>query len=642
MRAGGSKRGLVSISLAFALAFSITFLATPVLAEAVISEPGGTTIEVEQGQEFVLSFRLEWDEPDAGFFAISLKWLCPENNPAENFTIDNVSAYFDNDQTINAAVTSETESPSENGTLYVKVIGTPAGENTNGQFDVDITILAGSEGFPHIPTNNHPIEIDGSILVAEALPWLDYYPPDPVITVRVPVRRSAAVSILPSYQSGLPGANLSYTVTVTNTGNATDNYVLEASDDAGWSPTVLPSSLVIPDGENGIATLSVTVPTDAIGCTNDNITVTATSTENALASAENTCLAHATIVRGVDVSISPTSGSAQPESDILYTVTVANTGNAEDTFDLTPSDNAGWSLDVTPGSLTVPPFENRTTTLSVTVPSSTPYCTEDNITVTATSRENTEVSDNASCIGHAAVLRRVGVVISPVRLSAMPGGTLSYTVTVTNTGNVWDNYSLAASDTAGWSPTVSPPTMALAMGQSDNATLSVTVADVAPCTEDNVTVTATSSENAEVSDNDSCIAHRVKAEFSLTTLYKVTLDLDFYLHTSAMIVAKFYTYADAYDNESIAWSGTTPTQVTISENIPHPENKAVKKVRLDLTTDNTENVIATIGSFVVRRDDLFGRIMAIKGRWPYASPDERDNLFQEIMDIKGQWPIAPS
>ena len=134
----------------------------------------------------------------------------------------------------------------------------------------------------------------------------------------------------------------------------------------------------------------------------------------------------------------------------------------------------------------------------------------------------------------------------------------------------------------------------------------------------------------------------MKAEFSLATLYKVTLDLDFYLHTGAMIVAKFYTYADAYDNESIVWNGTTPTQLSLSENIPHPENKAVENVRLDLTTDNTENVIATIGSFVVRRDDLFGRMMAIKGRWPYASPDERNALFQEIMDMKGQWPIAPS
>jgi len=450
------------------------------------------------------------------------------------------------------------------------------------------------------------------------------------------VVRAAKVSISPGYQSGLPGAILSYAVTVKNTGNVTDNYILTTSDTRGWGRTISPSSLVIPAGENDNATLSVTVPINAIGCTNDNIKVTATS-KNVLVSAENTCVAHATIVRGVDVSISPPYDSAQPESDIIYTVTVANTGNFGDTYGLTPSDNASWPLNITPSSLTVPPFENRTATLRVTVPSNTPYCTMDNITVTAT---GTGVSDNASTIGHAAELRRVGVVISPVRRSALPGGTLSYTVTVTNTGNIWDNYSLAASDTRGWGPTVLPSTLALAMGQSDNATLSVTVPSVSPCTEDNVTVTVTSLTNNTVSDNDSCIAHRAKAEFSLITVYKVAVDLDFYLHTGARIVAKFYTYLGTYQNESIVWSGPTPMQLTLSENISHPENKPVENLTLYLA-NNVGIVIETIDSYVVTRSDLIKRMSQIKGRWDLAPPEEKTALIQEVAGIKSKWPYAP-
>jgi hypothetical protein len=176
---------LLVFAIVLSMTISLTFTATPVLAEQLISQPGGTTITVQQGQEFVLSFRMAYDEPVDGRFAITLKWVSPDNNPAENFTIVGVSAYFDNGQPIVAAVTSETEAPYDNiGTLYVRVIGTPVGEPNDGPFNVDVTVLAGSEGVAHIP-GIHTIEIDGSILVAEELPWLEYFPPDPVITIEV-------------------------------------------------------------------------------------------------------------------------------------------------------------------------------------------------------------------------------------------------------------------------------------------------------------------------------------------------------------------------------------------------------------------------------------------------------------------------
>jgi len=89
------------------------------------------------------------------------------------------------------------------------------------------------------------------------------------------------------------------------------------------------------------------------------------------------------------------------------------------------------------------------------------------------------------------------------------------------------------------------------------------------------------------------------------------------------------------------WSGMTPDNVIFSKVVPHPENKAVEKVVLALT-DNEGNVISIIASFIVTKDDLFSRIRAIKGEWPYASPEEKDALMAEIRGIKGQWPYAPS
>ena len=454
MRTEGLKRGLVPISLAFALVFSIIFLATPVLAEAVISEPGGTTENVDPGQEFVLPFRLQWDEPDAGFFAITLKWFSPENNPAENFTIVGVSAYFDNTQSISAAVTSETETPLNNGTLYVRVVGTTVGDLNNGPFNVDITFLAGSEGFAHVPTGNHPIEIDGSILVAEALPWEEYYPPDPVITVRV-LGRGMAVAILPDYQSGPPGVTLGYTVTITNTGTFDDSYTLTINDNESWGLSLSENWFEnVAPGENRTATLSVTVPENEVPSTEDNIMVIATSQEDPNVSNYDTCIAHAEEVRHeVEVFISPSDQSAPAGTTLSYTVIVRNIGSVEDNYSLSVNDNAvpSWGLTLPENRFeNVAPGENRGATLNVTIPVDAVTGTEDNITVTAISQGDNTVNDNASCIARALSIRGVEIAVSPEYQVAPPETTLTYTVTVTNTGNVEDTYALTVGDSASW------------------------------------------------------------------------------------------------------------------------------------------------------------------------------------------------
>lgn len=100
----------------------------------------------------------------------------------------------------------------------------------------------------------------------------------------------------------------------------------------------------------------------------------------------------------------------------------------------------------------------------------------------------------------------VSASISPPDNSGSPGTALSYTVQVTNTGNVRDTYALTASDNASptWSPTVAPTSLTLAEGGIGFATLSVTIPnDAASGAIDNLTVTAT---GTGVSDSDSCIA----------------------------------------------------------------------------------------------------------------------------------------
>ena len=239
----------------------------------------------------------------------------------------------------------------------------------------------------------------------------------------------------------------------------------------------------------------------------------------------------------------------------------------------------------------------------------------------------------------------VSVSISPSENSALPAENLIYTVTVTNVGALADNYDLTVSDNEGWNLTLSENLIEnIGPGENNTVTLIVKIPENAPPdTNDNILVVAVSQTDNTVTGSNTCIAQVLspKAEFSLVTLYKVGLDTKLYLENGSKLVVKFYTYGDAYENENVFWSGTTPAHVDRNENVPHPENISTKKVRLDLTTDDTENVISTIATFTVRRSNLMSRLVEIYLEWPFADFALKNVLYAEISDIYLQWPFAP-
>jgi len=395
---------------------------------------------------------------------------------------------------------SDNAAPSWNPTVSPTSLTIAAGDNATATLSVtipesvvpctgdNITVTATSQGDPNVSDND--------TCIAHAA-----------------IVRGVRLFISPIYRENLPGGTLNYVVRVFNTGNVEDNYALENLDNEGWTLTLDDALLTIPPQENRTTTLGVVIPENAVPCTKDNITITATSTENTEVSAENSCIAHVKVLRGVSVSISPSHRSDVPGATLSYTVTVTNTGNVADSYNLTISDNAipSWNPTVSPTFLTIAAGGSDTATLNVTIPENVVAYTEDNITVTATSTENAEVSAENSCIAQALAVRGVTVSVLPTYQENLPGGGLTYNVIVTNTGNIVDNYALTVSDDAGWGPTIFPISLAITPGTSDNAALSIIIPENAViCTRDNITVTATSTENAEISAEKSCVAHAAK------------------------------------------------------------------------------------------------------------------------------------
>jgi len=507
------RPGLTVPLLALAIVFSMVLVATPAYSGGCISHPHGTIIEVASGENFLLRYRLYWNEPGwDGAYGVNLTWYNYGNKPEENLTFLSARAYFDNNENITTDVTLSSF-PSGADTGWTLTLDSTGYFNPNDDnFTVDIWMRASGTGNkPHKPTDNHPISCGGlrAVTVFES-GIVDIPGTETPITIRV-LGRGVSVSISPYYQSGPNGTTLTYTVTVNNTGSVPDNYVLTVSDNAGWGDNIWLDDnqfLNVPQGENRTTTLRVRIPGDATGCTEDNIWVKATSQGDNTVSDNDSCIAHVTIARGVQVLIAPPSQENENGGTLAYTVTVKNTGNVQENFQLTKGDNAGWALILDNDWLLVPKGENRTTRLTVNIPSNARGCTWDNIWVKATSNDNAATFDNKSCLAHVRVVRGVDVSISPSYLSGLPWATLDYTVTVANTGNAEDIYDLMASDDAGWSSSTSPTSLTIPPWENRTATLNVTVPPSAiGCTEDNITVTATSQGDPSVKDNASCVAH---------------------------------------------------------------------------------------------------------------------------------------
>jgi len=135
---------------------------------------------------------------------------------------------------------------------------------------------------------------------------------DPYLKITYTLMYGVSASISPSYQGGLPGVTLNYTVTVTNKGSVPDTYSLTTADTLGWGRTISPSSLSLAAGASGTATLTVSIPSGAENCTKDNVRVIATGTG---VSAENSCIAHATAAP--PPTLPPTEDNTPPPTPSL-------------------------------------------------------------------------------------------------------------------------------------------------------------------------------------------------------------------------------------------------------------------------------------------------------------------------------------
>jgi uncharacterized membrane protein len=293
---------------------------------------------------------------------------------------------------------------------------------------------------------------------------------------------------------GYPGQTLWYTHTVTNSGNTADTYELSVQSDLRWSVSVTPLTVTLSPGAGALVTVTVLIPPAAEPPLTDVTTVTVRSLADPLVF--DTATDTTTVVEepraGIEFEPALQEGVAYVGETYYYYHTLTNTGNIQDTFDLTWS--ADWTTGVTPTMVTLLPGASQEVVVTVAVPLTAPAGAQDVVTVTATSRFDETVFRAVHDTTIATDEIHADVSLEPDNAgSGTPGQVLLYSHTVQNRGTASDTYTLTANSNAGWASTVAPLTVTLSPGARAAVLVTVIIpADATPGSQDVTTVTARS------------------------------------------------------------------------------------------------------------------------------------------------------
>ena len=344
---------------------------------------------------------------------------------------------------------------------------------------------------------------------------------EPCSLIATPTWSVDVVSILPSPQSGVPPATLTYTVTIQNTGTAWDNYDISVSgtNNVNFVRSLNKTRLYLAAGAtNSTVQVQENILGGAPYCTWDTITVTVTGTENSggtQATDSGNATAHATAAFNVElVSITPESQNGDLNTTVTALVVAKNIGAVTDNLTLSITGNTlGW-----PGItlnqyvfLNVPSNTTVNTQLNVPIPGSELPGVTNEIKVMVQSGGDPLKTDENKCWVTTNLLREVELVIEN-----QTGGNhqeailvinenwcgkrydpLSFKVLVMNHGILDDKYELSATSVGSDGSVnalmleIMPPELFIRAGKWDFAELSVTVPENAKgCTTYTITVRA--------------------------------------------------------------------------------------------------------------------------------------------------------
>jgi PKD repeat protein len=224
-------------------------------------------------------------------------------------------------------------------------------------------------------------------------------------------------------------------------------------------------------------------------------TVTLTVTDNMGQSSKDTAIITVTQTAGVSMAANPRTRSQKPNEEGQFTVTVQNSGNGRDSFDLLVSgDNYRWATLDTP-VVTLDGGATTTVTMRVTPPVDAAAGAQAKLTLRAVSAFDQNVQGQALVSVTVLQTYSAALTTQQARQTVEAGKALSFTLQVGNGGNGDDTVRLTASGAAGKWAAFTPAQVVVPKGTTKTVTVKISVPRAAAAQDYMLTLTATSGDN---------------------------------------------------------------------------------------------------------------------------------------------------
>lgn len=256
------------------------------------------------------------------------------------------------------------------------------------------------------------------------------------------------------------GTEGNFIVTVENTGQGTDTYVIEQTSGPEWLSWQVNEITVEPAGvETFNTTVAVPVDTDQ-GMYFFNVTVTSVGDETVNVTKEGTIEVD---VNGVSLSTDEDEQTVMREGSANFVVAANNTGQGNDTYTLTLAGEAAAWTTLSDTQITAPENGEVEVVLLVDVPDD---ADEGSYIVNLTATSSDGVTADTITLTVKVQVNDVDVVADEVQVETFIEVPVSFTFNVTNTGQGSDTFSLSLSgDAANWS-FMTPAELTLAEGET--------------------------------------------------------------------------------------------------------------------------------------------------------------------------------